>query len=60
MKNQSCCETCSNYVFDEESECYCCDMQLDEDEMHRFLTHQTFNCPYYDFYDEYKIVRKQN
>ena len=60
MKNNSCCETCANYIFDEEAECYYCDMQLDEDEMHRFLTSQTTGCPYYDFYDEYKIVRKQN
>lgn len=60
MKNQSYCETCSNYIYDEETDCYCCDMQLDEDEMRRFLTEQTFNCPYYDFYDEYKLVRKQN
>ena len=35
-------------------------MDLDEDEMARFLTASTYNCPYYDFYDEYKIVRKQN
>ena len=59
-KNQTCCETCANYVYDEESDCYYCDMQLDEDEMCRFLTESTYNCPYYDFYDEYKIVRKQN
>lgn len=59
-KPQSSCESCANYIFDEECECYFCDMQLDEDEMQRFLTSQTFNCPYYNFYDEYKIVRKQN
>ena len=33
---------------------------LDEDEMQRFMTSQTFNCPYFNFYDEYGIVRKQN
>lgn len=60
MKNESCCETCANYIYDDNTDCYCCDMQLDEDEMRRFLTGQTLNCPYYDFYDEYKIVRKQN
>lgn len=60
MKKSTNCESCANYIFDEESESYFCDMQLDEDEMQRFLTSQTYNCPYYDFYDEYKIVRKQN
>ncbi len=54
------CETCANYIYDEESDTYFCDMSLDEDEMARFLTSSTYNCPYYDFYDEYKIVQKQN
>lgn len=54
------CECCANYVYDPESDIMYCDMELDEDEMRRFLTSQTYNCPYYDFYDEYKIVRKQN
>lgn len=54
------CESCSNYIFDEQSDCWYCDIDLDEDEMSRFLTSQTFDCPYYNFYDEYGIVRKQN
>ena len=54
------CESCANYVYDPESDIMYCDMELDEDEMQRFLASQTYNCPYYDFYDEYKIVRKQN
>ena len=54
------CESCANYVYDHESDIMYCDMELDEDEMQRFLTSQTYTCPYYDFYDEYKIVRKQN
>lgn len=54
------CETCANYTYDDESGSMYCEMNLDEDEMQRFLTYQTFNCPYYDFYDEYAIVRKQN
>ena len=54
------CESCSNYIFDEQSESWSCDIDLDEDEMSRFLTSQTFDCPYYSFYDEYGIVRKQN
>ena len=27
------CESCVNYVYDDEMECYCCDMNLDEDDM---------------------------
>lgn len=54
------CESCSNYIFDAESDCWYCDIELDEDEMSRFLSSQTFDCPYYSFYDEYGIVRKQN
>ena len=56
----SMCEECSNYVFDDEDECYYCDVDLDEDEMMRFLTQSDFNCPYYQSGDEYEIVRKQN
>ena len=49
------CENCSNYYFDDESEEYCCDINLDEDEMVNFLGKNTKGCPYYRFYDEYKI-----
>lgn len=54
------CECCANYVYDSEYDCYCCDINLDEDEMMRFLSHQSFECPYFNFYDEYKLVQKQN
>ncbi|MDY4670446.1 MAG: DUF6472 family protein [Oliverpabstia sp.] len=59
MAGKSNCETCSNYVFDEECECYCCDVNLDEDEMYRFMSNSFFNCPYYRLDDEYRVVRKQ-
>ena len=54
------CESCANYVYDEESDCMYCEVDLDEDEMQKFLYSQTYNCPYFDLYDEYDIVRKQN
>ena len=54
------CENCANYVYDSEQDCYCCEAELDEDEMMRFLTRQTGSCPYFNFYDEYSVVRKQN
>ena len=53
------CETCVNYVYDEEEETYYCDCSLDEDEMYRFMTSQTFECHYYRFDDEYGVVRHQ-
>ncbi len=54
------CENCANYIYDSEYDCYCCDVDLDEDEMMRFLSQQNFECPYFNFYDEYKMVQKQN
>ena len=53
------CEYCSKYVYDEEYGYYTCDVDLDEDEMGRFMTNTFQNCPYFQMNDEYKIVRKQ-
>ena len=54
------CEMCVNYIYDEDYECYCCLVNLDEDEMVRYLAGRFQSCPYYRFYDEYKSVQKQN
>jgi hypothetical protein len=59
MAQKSSCDSCSNYTYDEESECYFCDVNLDEDEMYRFMSDTLYNCPYYQLDDEYRIVRKQ-
>lgn len=53
------CDTCSNYVYDEDYECYVCMVDLDEDDMGRFLSGGNFECSFYRQDDEYKIVRKQ-
>lgn len=53
------CEYCSNYIYDEEYEEYVCDVDLDEDEMARYMQGHFKSCPYYQNQDEYKIVRKQ-
>ena len=53
------CESCGNYIFDEEFEEYFCQMNLDEDEYGRLLDNSNYRCPYFQFNDEYKIVRKQ-
>ena len=53
------CENCAYYLYDEDYECYVCDMDLDEDEMAHFMMGNFSHCPYFQLYDEYKIVRKQ-
>ena len=41
------CEECINYYYDEEYECNSCMMNLDEDEMYRFVKGSFSDCPYY-------------
>lgn len=41
------CESCVNYVYDEDYECYTCLVNLDEDEMYRFVNGTNYACPYY-------------
>ena len=53
------CECCGNYVYDEDNDYYICEVDLDEDEMERFLRDGFRNCPYYRLEDEYRTVRKQ-
>lgn len=61
MKNNNCdCENCSHYILDNQADEYFCDAVLDEDDVARLMGFNNAKCPYFDFYDEYKIVRKQN
>lgn len=53
------CDDCVNYMYDEECECWVCLVNLDEDEMYRFMSGTNDNCPYYSSDDEYAIARKQ-
>jgi len=53
------CEECSNYCYDEDTECYGCEIDLDEDEYSRFVSDAFYECPYYRSNDDYRIVRKQ-
>lgn len=59
QKKSGPCEECANYYYDEDYECYVCGIDLDEDEMQRFLSGTDFSCPYWQNGDEYAIVRKQ-
>lgn len=56
---QSSCESCMYYEYDEGYECYTCGVNLDEDEMVRFVEDRFYSCPYYRLGDEYAVVRKQ-
>ena len=53
------CDTCAYNAYDEDWECYVCEMNLDEDEYARFMQDSRAHCPYYRDGDEYKIAGKQ-
>ena len=53
------CESCVNYVYDEDLEYYVCLVDLDEDETYRFIHGSTRDCPYYRLDDEYGVVKHQ-
>ena len=53
------CDLCQYYIYDEEDDSYFCAINLDEDEMYRFMSGTNYNCPYYSSDDEYAIARKQ-
>ena len=58
MENKNC-DTCAYNTYNEEWDCYVCEMNLDEDEYARMMQNSYYRCPYYRDGDEYKIARKQ-
>ena len=54
------CDMCAHYCYDEDTEEYFCDVELDEDEYIRFLSSSNENCPYFRLDDEYGVVKRQN
>lgn len=54
------CESCSYYCYDEEYDEYYCSVNLDEDEMEKYMSGNSDTCHYFNYYDEYKVVEKQN
>ena len=54
------CESCVNFVYDEDYEEYTCLVNLDEDEYYHLTNQSNYVCPYYRLDDEYGVVRKQN
>lgn len=59
IKAKSQCDICAYFDYDETYEDYICMLNMDEDDIQRFYSSHS-SCPYFKFYDEYKIVRKQN
>ena len=54
------CEACAHYCYDELTDTYFCTVNLDEDEMHRFLQQKANQCIYFRNGDDYAMVKKQN
>ena len=53
------CDTCAYNVYDDEDECYYCEVGMDEDDAVRLSQGQYKECPYYRNGDEYAVVRHQ-
>ena len=53
------CEDCVCYDYDEELESFICTMDLDEDEMERFLKGSNPACPFYRPGGDYKTASRQ-
>jgi len=54
------CESCAYFDYDDEYDCYMCTINIDQDDCGSMFGSHRNSCPYYSYYDEYKIVRKQN
>lgn len=57
--DESLCESCWHYDYDEEYDEYYCMMDLDEDEVYRIFGSKQSRCPYYRQGDDYTLSRRQ-
>lgn len=53
------CDECAFYVYNDDFECYQCEINMDEDEMYRFMSAPDYACPYFRAEDDYFLARKQ-
>ena len=53
------CDTCANFVYDEEEDWEYCAVDMDEDDYVRLVTSPRKICPFYRNGDEYAVVRHQ-
>ncbi len=54
------CEMCSNYTYDDEYDEWCCDADIDEDDVARLYSGRSRHCPYWHSNDEYRTVKHQS
>ncbi|MBO4241860.1 MAG: hypothetical protein IKT14_08425 [Clostridiales bacterium] len=53
------CDKCMFYNYDEITDGYYCDANIDEDEFERLQTRRNKDCPFFRPYDEYQVVKHQ-
>lgn len=56
---QTSCDFCAYNEYDEQDEEYYCSVNMDEDDMARFIQSSYKSCPYFKSGDEYQVVRHQ-
>ena len=54
---ETCCDFCAYNEYDEDDEEYYCSVNMDEDDMARFVQSSYKRCPFYRSGDEYRVVR---
>ena len=55
----SSCDFCAYNEYDENDDEYYCSVNMDEDDMARFVQSDYKECPFFRNGDEYKVVRHQ-
>ncbi len=53
------CDFCAYYGYDEELDMYYCDVNMDEDDMAKYMNTGYKECPYFRNGDEYEVVKHQ-
>ena len=53
------CDSCVYNVYDDDDECYYCEVDMDEDDAARLMQGHYKECPCYQNDDEYAVVRHQ-
>lgn len=53
------CDYCAYNEYDEYDDMYYCSVNMDEDDMARFMQSNHRDCPYFRSGDEYRVVKHQ-
>ncbi len=53
------CDHCAYYEYDEEDETWYCGVDMDEDDLYRFMQAGNREGPYFRNDDEYEVVKHQ-